>query len=75
MGIRVIVCECIREVMATLQSLKCNITDPVVAESVAALQAIIFVKEMRWNKVELEEDALQVVQALRKEGQNWCCYG
>ena len=61
MSINVIVCDLIGEVLATLQSSKGNITNPLVAEFVAALRAINFAKEMRWNKVKLEGDALYVV--------------
>jgi hypothetical protein len=70
MSIDVIVCDLIGEALATLQSPNGNITDPAVAKSVAVLQAFIFAKEMWWNKVELEGDALYVVQVLWKEGQN-----
>jgi hypothetical protein len=53
-----------------LQFPKDNYTGLVVVESIAALRAIIFAKVMGWNKVELEGNALQVVQTLWKEGQN-----
>lgn len=46
MGISVIVRDPMREVLPTLHSPKENTTNPVVAESLAALRAIIFIKEM-----------------------------
>lgn len=46
MGIEVIVCDSVGEVLATLQSSKANINGPVVAKSIVALRAIVSTKEM-----------------------------
>lgn len=43
---------------------KDNITDPAVAELLAALRAAVFTKKLGWQKIEPEEDALQIVQIL-----------
>jgi hypothetical protein len=48
-----------QKVLATLQSLKSNIIDPIVIESIVALWVIVLSKEiMGWNKVELDGYAL-----------------
>ncbi|GLT72317.1 hypothetical protein SLA2020_442640 [Shorea laevis] len=75
MGIGMVIWGSYGEVLATLQSPKCNVIDLVVAESFAALWAVIFAKEMGRLKIHFERDALQVVMALRQEGKNWCCFG
>jgi hypothetical protein len=61
MGIGVIDRDLIGEVLATLQSLKDDIVDSVIAKSFATLQSVLFAKEMGWQKVEFEDDTLQVV--------------
>ena len=60
--------------LVILQFPKGNIIDPNIVKHVDTLRANIFAKEMGWNKAVLKGDALQVVQALQKEGQNWCHY-
>lgn len=60
-----------KEVLPTLQSLKHNSLDLVVAESFAALRVVIFAKEMGWQKMALKANALQVVMFLKKDGKNW----
>lgn len=65
MGIGVIDRDPIGEVLATLQSSKDDIVDSVIAKSFAALRPILFAKEMGWQKVEFDDDVLQVVQALQ----------
>ena len=75
MSIRVIIRDPMGEVLATLQSSKQNILDPIVAESFVALRAISFAKERVWQKVVLEGDTLQVVMALKKYGKNRCRFG
>lgn len=57
-GIGVIVRNSMEDVLATLQSPRCNISDLVVAKYVAALPAIVFAKKIGCYKVELEGDAL-----------------
>jgi hypothetical protein len=75
MGIGVIVCDSKGEVMATLSTLKAFIFDPAIAKAIAALRAVTFSRELRFYKAILEGDALQVVQALKKDGTNWSKYG
>jgi hypothetical protein len=48
---------------------------PVIAEVTAAWRAALFCRELDYRKIELEEDALQVMQALRKEDCNLSNYG
>ncbi len=50
------------------------ITNPDIAKATAAWRAALFCKELGYQRVELEGDALQVVQALQKEGCNWSKY-
>jgi hypothetical protein len=52
-----------------LSALKYYITDPIITESTVAWQAALFYRDLGYQRVELEGDALQVVHALRKE----CC--
>lgn len=75
MGIGVIIRNPMREMLASLHSPKCNSLDPTMVESFVALRAVVFAKEMGWQKVELEGDALQVIMALRKDNKNWSRYG
>ncbi|XP_062166703.1 uncharacterized protein LOC133872984 [Alnus glutinosa] len=46
-----------------------------VAKAMAALMAENFSRKLGFYKVILGGDALQIVQALGKEGSNWCIYG
>jgi hypothetical protein len=61
-------------VLATLQYPKSNIVDPAVAESFIVLRSIPFAKEMGWQKVKVEGDTIQAVQAIRQDSKNWCLY-
>merc|ERR1712100_259600 len=38
-------------------------------------KTVCFARDLRFSKIILEGDALQVVQALKKPGRNWCRYG
>lgn len=68
MGIGVIERDYVGEVLATLMAPKPYITDLVVAETMAALAAAVFTRDVGLQKVELESDAIQVVQALVERG-------
>jgi ribonuclease HI len=48
---------------------------PAIAEATAALRAAILCHDLGLNKVILEGDALQIVQALNREGPHWSSYG
>lgn len=75
MGIGVIIRYSKGEVLATLFELKDHIIASEIAETIAALRAINFSRELDFYKVILEGDALQIVQALGQEGSNLCVYG
>lgn len=60
--------------MATLVAPKHNITEPIIAKATTALWPVLFTRELGLQKVELEGDPLQVVQAMRNEKKNWCRY-
>lgn len=51
------------------------ITNPALAEAVAAWKAIGFCYEQDFPRLILEGDALDIVQGLRQEGPSWCRYG
>lgn len=69
MGIGVIVCDNMGEVLATLLDPKAYIIAPNIAEATSVLQAVNFTRELGFYKVVLEGDAIQVVQAhLTEEG-------
>jgi hypothetical protein len=69
MGIGAIIRNYQGEVLFTLLAPKDPITDPIIAEATTAWQTALFCSELEHQRVELEGDALQIVQALRKE----CC--
>lgn len=52
--------------MATLFASKDYIIDLVIVEATTILKAAIFCRELGHQRVELEGDALQVVEALRR---------
>lgn len=56
--------------MATLQSPKDHIVDLVV--DVVALRSVHFTKEIGWQKVKFEGDALQVVQVIKQVDTDLC---
>jgi len=75
MGICVIIRDSKGELLATLSEPKDHIIAPEIAEAISALRAVHFSHGLGFYKVILEGDALQIVQALGKEGSNWCIYG
>lgn len=75
MGIGVIVKNSLGEVFATLSSSKKHITDPIIVETSATLRAAIFCLELGLQMIELKSDALQIVQALQRDGINLSLYG
>jgi hypothetical protein len=54
------------EVLATLSSPRDYITEPDIAEAIAALRAAYLCQELGFYRVILKGDALKVVQALKK---------
>jgi hypothetical protein len=70
MGIGVIVRDHEGEVLETLQAHRLYIIDP----ATTALRALVFVKELGYQQVELEGDTIQIVQTQKNEGTNWCRY-
>ncbi|GLT53268.1 hypothetical protein SLA2020_265510 [Shorea laevis] len=51
------------------------ITDPSIAEAVAAWKVAVFCCDQGFPSVILEGDALEIVQAFRQEGPSWSRYG
>jgi hypothetical protein len=56
--------------LASLHALKENTTYPTVAESIAALRAIIFAKELGRQKFDLKIDVFTGSASITKEQQN-----
>lgn len=75
MSIGVIVRDSSGEVLAILSAPKMYIIDPVNVEASVTLRAAVFCKELGLQMVELEGAALQIIQALHKDGMNWSIYG
>ncbi|KAJ0008336.1 hypothetical protein Pint_29768 [Pistacia integerrima] len=57
--------------MATMRMKKTMFPDAHLAESFAALQAVILAADIRINQIILEGDALQVVNDLLRDEENW----
>ena len=75
-GVSVIVKDGMGEVLRLCPSLPRNhIIEPHIAEAFVTLRAAHLCCELEFNKVILESNALQVVQALKKDGRSWCYYG
>jgi hypothetical protein len=73
-SIGVIFRDCKEKVLAILLAPNDNIIDHGIAKAITALGATIFCRELGHQRVVLEGDALQVVQALRKEDKNLSKY-
>ena len=52
-----------------------NISCPSVAEALGAWKSVGMCLSLDFSKIILEGDALEVVNALKKEGLYWCSYG
>jgi hypothetical protein len=74
MGIGVIIRDSMGEILATLSEPKDYINAPDIAEATAALRASKFSSEFSFFRVVLECNALQIVQALKKDWQNLSIY-
>lgn len=71
MGIgQVVIPDSSSEVLVTLTALKEFIDTPDIVEATATLCVVLFSRELEFDKIALKGDALQVIQALRKKGQN-----
>lgn len=57
-------------ILATMSASKPHIMDQVVAKALAVLVVDGFRRDLGFQKVVLEGDALQIVQALKTEGRN-----
>lgn len=75
MGIGVIIKDNMRQVMAFLSAPRDFIIAPDIVEATAVLKALILTWDLGFIKIVLEGNTFQVVQALRKDGLNWCRYG
>ncbi|GLT53412.1 hypothetical protein SLA2020_266820 [Shorea laevis] len=67
MGMGVIVRDCNGQAQADLQSSRMFIMDPTTAEAYAAWQAMVFGRDLGLYKVQLERDALAIVQVLQND--------
>ncbi|GLT53638.1 hypothetical protein SLA2020_268960 [Shorea laevis] len=75
MGVRVIIRNSEGLVLSSLCSTLSFITDPVIAEAVAAWKAANLCQALGFQRVILEGDALAIVQALQQTMPSWCKYG
>jgi ribonuclease HI len=75
MGIGVIIRDDQGLVSSALCQTKDAFPEPVTAEAMGALCAIELCKDLGLQDVILEGDAIQVVQAINKQGMQNCCYG
>lgn len=74
MGIVVIIRDYVEEVLATPIAPRQHIIDLAITKATTTLRAVIFTRKLRFQKVKLEGNALQLVQALLKEDNNWYMY-
>jgi hypothetical protein len=75
MGVGVIALDEWGSVVASMCDIIPFITDPTIAEAVAASKAVVFCSEQCFQRIILEGDALEIVQGLRQEGPSWQRYG
>lgn len=69
-GIGIVVRDYEGVVLAAHSTTKSVVADPVVTEALAALHAVELCKKMGFNDIILEGDAIQIVQAIKVEGNN-----
>lgn len=74
-GIGVVVRNWEGKVMATLRSVYALFPDPQLGESLAVLKAALLCIEMWMSNVQLEGDALAVVNAIKSNQENWSSTG
>jgi hypothetical protein len=75
MGVGVIVRDERGDVLATLCTTIPFVTDPTIAEAIAAWKAVELGCELGFQRVILEGDALEIVKALRQAEPSWSRYG
>lgn len=75
MGVGVIIRDAEGLVLASLCSTLPSITNPTIAEAIAAWKAAELCHAMGLQRVILEGDALTIVQGLQQETPSWCQYG
>lgn len=62
-------------ILASMCSTKPYISDPFVAEVVAAWKVVKFRRELGFQNIMMEGDMPEIVHALQKEGCCWSMYG
>jgi hypothetical protein len=75
MGVGVVVRDSTGAVLAMLCTIRKSITSPAVAETVGAWAAVELAKRMGLRRVIFEGDALEIIQALTRDGESWAIYG
>lgn len=75
MGIGLVIKDSSGNVYATASHVVDFLTNTIVEESMAALKAVEFCKNMGLDRIMVEGDSLQVVNAINKPGLNWGKYG
>ncbi|XP_042974637.1 uncharacterized protein LOC122306269 [Carya illinoinensis] len=74
-GVGVVVRDWNGQVVATLRSQRDLFPDPLLAESIVALKAVILCNQLNMQDIILEGDSLNVVQMIKGEEKNWSCTG
>ena len=75
MGFGVIARDHEGKVIATMSGSLPNISCPSVAEALGAWKLVGMCLSLNFSKIILKGDALEVVNALKKDGLCWCSYG
>jgi ribonuclease HI len=75
MGIGLVIRDSSGKVYAAASHVVDFLIDPIVGESMAALKVVEFCKNMGLDRIMVEGDSLQVVNAINKPGLNWGKYG
>jgi ribonuclease HI len=75
MGVGVVVRASTGVVLAMYCTTKTSITSPSVAEAVGAWAAVELAKRLDLRRVIFEGDALEIIQAITREGECWANYG
>jgi hypothetical protein len=75
MGAGVVACDSIGGVLAMHYITKDSITSPTVVETVGAWTAVELALRLDLRRVIFDGDALEIIQALAKEGDCWAIYG
>jgi ribonuclease HI len=75
MGAGVVVRDSNGVVLTMLCTTRKSITSPAVAETVGAWAAVELAKRMGLRRVIFKGDALEIIQALTRDGESWAIYG